>query len=218
MGRFTDVYAPSAMPGFPCFASPRFSTRIVGTDSGAEQSNRRWLHPLRTFRLPEAVRNQTTFEAVKAHWLTMGGPAHTWPFRDPTDFASRNLVAANLVPAVALADQALGTGDGVTTTFQLKKLYQSGSASYTRDIVLPVTASVLVGIGGVASPIVFSVSRPGGIVTFVSPPAGAAVLTAGFLFDCEVRFDSDNAFDGVVQSYQVSGFADLTLTEVRHTD
>jgi uncharacterized protein (TIGR02217 family) len=218
MGRFVDQYAPAAMPGFPCFSSPRFSTRLVVSDSGAEQANRRWQHPLRTFKLPEAVRTHTVFEAVKDHWLIMGGPAHTWPFRDPLDFASQKLAAANVTPIVTRLDQALGTGDGAATTFQLKKLYQAGAQTYSRDILFPIAASLLVGINGAASAISFSVSRPGGVVTFVSPPANGAVLTAGFLFDCEVRFESDSAFDGVVRSYQVSGFADLTLVETRFVD
>ena len=218
MGRFVDVYAPSAMPGFPCFSSPRFSTRIVATDSGAEQANRRWQHPLRTFKLPEAVRSHAIFEAVKDHWHAMGGPAQTWPFRDPLDFASCPLAVANLVPIVSRMDQALGTGNGSATQFELKKRYASGAQTYDRDILLPIASTVVVGINGAASGISFSVSRPGGVVTFTSPPSNGAVLTAGFLFDCEVRFESDTAFDGVVRSFQVSGFADLTLLETRHVD
>lgn len=220
MTRFVDEYAPADMPGFPCLSSPRWSTAITQVDSGAEQANQRWQHPLYRFTLPEAVRRHSVFEALKDHWLAMNGPAHTWPFRDPLDFASRALPAANVAPAVTMADQVLGMGDGAKTSFQLVKTYARGAQTYTRTIHLPVADSVLVSIAGadpatLSPPIGWSVSRPGGVVTFDSPPGPGQIVRGGFLFDVEVRFETDNAFDGIVQSYQVSGFADITLVEVR---
>src|SRR5690554_6598753 len=133
MSRFVDEYPPSGFRGFPCISSPRWSTSIVAVDSGAEQANQRWEHPLHRFTLPEAVRDHATFEAVRDHWLVMRGPAPTWPFRDPLDFASRALPAANVAPTVTSTDQTLGTGDGATRKFQLVKTYTRGSHSYTRD-------------------------------------------------------------------------------------
>jgi uncharacterized protein (TIGR02217 family) len=218
--RFIDEYAPSEMPGFPCYSGPRFSTNITQVDSGAEQSNRRWQHPLYRFTLPEAVREHNVFEALRDHWLVMGGPAHTWPFRDPLDFASAPLAAANSVPVVGFSDQVIGQGDGASTAFQLTKTYTRGSQSYARTIHLPVADTVVVSINnadpaGFSPPIGFTVSRPGGLVTFTSPPGAGQVIRAGFLFDVEVRFEDDDAFDGIVRSYGVSGFADVTLMEVR---
>jgi uncharacterized protein (TIGR02217 family) len=115
-----------------------------------------------------------------------------------------------------MTDQALGTGDGIAEMFQLRKTYTRGAFSYTRDIHLPVLSSLLIASDGVlVSPTSYTVSRPGGIVTFNDPPSNGAVLTAGFLFDCEVRFESDDQLESIVRTYQVGGFADITLIEVR---
>lgn len=217
MARFVDQYAPLEMNSFGWVSAPLFSTQITQADSGAEQANRRWRHPLRKFICPEGVREHDVFEALKAHWLVMGGPAHTWPIRDPTDFASADLEAMNEEPAITNMDQVLGTADGVRTQFQLLKTYARGSQTYAREIHLPVTSSVVVSVNGVnvASPGNWSVSRYGGVVTFNAAPTAGHVVRAGFFFDCEVRFESDDTFEGVVRSYHVAGFADVPLVEVR---
>ena len=230
MARFKDEYLSRRVVGYPVEVSPNFSTQLVAVDSGAEQANRRWLDPLRSINIPDGVRDHATFEDLKAHWLIMGGPAHTWPWRDPTDFASVELEEVNKVPTVAIDDQQLGTGDGVTTDFQLKKRYTSGLFTYDRDIYFPVASTVVVGIAPPGSPlsitplgdfspaITFTVSRPGGIVSFSSPPPSGYTLTAGFLFDIQVRYESDDTFRGIMRTLAVSGFADIPLMEVRYCD
>jgi uncharacterized protein (TIGR02217 family) len=73
---------------------------------------------------------------------------------------------------------------------------------------------VVVKINGVDPSMGWSVSREGGIVTFDSAPAGSTTITAGFYFDVPVRFESDDALEAIVFSYQTSSFADLVLMEV----
>lgn len=220
MTRFVDVYLPDCVPGYPCLSSPRWSTELVRVDSGAEQVNQRWSHPLYRFTLPEAVRDQDIYEAVRDTWLAMRGPVKTWPWKDPLDFASRALVKPNQEPPITMMDQVLGTGDGLQTEFQLVKAYTRGGETYTRNIHLPVVSSVLLSQNGVAitdtsSPSPYTISRPGGVVTFLTPPAVGVVVRAGFLYDVEVRFESDDSFDGIVQTFGLGGFADLTFVEVR---
>jgi uncharacterized protein (TIGR02217 family) len=220
MTRFVDVAMPAQVPGYPCNSEPRFSTTIVTVDSGAEQVNRNWLHPLWRYTLPEAVRDWTVVEALKKHWLVMGGPERTWPFRDPLDFASVDLpmVPMQTAPAVSMTDQLIGTGDGAKTAFPLIKNYALyGASDYARPITLPVAGSVRVSVNGadvsVSNP--WTVSRPGGVVTFTTPPGPGAAVRAGYLFDVEVRFESDESFAAVVRAYNAGGFADLTLLGVR---
>lgn len=208
------------MPGFPCISSPRWSTDLQQVDSGAERANQRWQDPLHSFVLPDAIREHTTFEGIHDHWMAMRGPLQSFPFKDPLDFASAALTQPNVDPTLSRTDQPLGTGDGVTRTFQLQKEYTRGSQTYTRNLFHPVVSTVLVGLDGLdpdtLSPsFAWSVDRLTGIVTFVDPPSPGAVITAGFLFDVEVRFDSDDAFDGIVKTFGVSGFADISLTEIR---
>lgn len=214
MVRFVDEYPPTEMKSFGWVSSPRFSTQITEADSGSENANRRWLHPKRRFSNPQGVRSHEVFEALKAHFLVMGGPFHTWPMRDPTDFASAPLAAMNTVPAITMSDQQIGVGDGVTLAFQLIKTYARGSKTYARKIQLPVVASVLTSLNNVAPGVAPTVQRQGGLVTFATPPGVGVIVRAGFLFDCCVRFESDDSFDGIVKTYKVAGFADVPMVEV----
>jgi uncharacterized protein (TIGR02217 family) len=214
---FIDLYLPPEIPGYPCASVPRTKTNILMTSGGRESRNIEWEHPLHRFILPEAAgREWSVVETLKKHWLVTSGPALSFPWRDPLDFASCDLVRPNVVPVVSLTDQPLGTGDGINEIFQLRKTYTRGAFSYTRDIHLPVLSSLLIAADGVlVSPTTYTVSRPGGVVTFNDPPANGVVLTAGFLFDCEVRFESDDQLESILRTYQVGGFADITLIEVR---
>lgn len=223
MTRFVDVYISDCVPGYPCLSSPRWSSSITQVDSGAERVNQRWEHPLHRYTLPEAVREHDVFEAIRDHWLVMRGPVYTFPFRDPLDFASVALPAPNIAPVVSGTDQVIGTGDGLTTTFQLKKTYVRGLQTYTRNIYHPIVSSVIATVAGAdpatfSPPMSYTVSRTAGTVTFSYAPAPGQTIRAGFLYDVEVRFEADDSFDGVVRTYGLSGFADITFVEVRPCD
>lgn len=220
-----DVYLPVGLSGFPFAGTPRFNTTITAVAGGDEHRNKNWQHPLRRFTAPEAVRCMEDVNALTDHWLVLGGPFNTFPFRDPMDFASRTLAQPGLVPSIGPTDQVLGEGDGIRTRFQLQKQYQRGPRTYTRPVYLPLVDSVLVALNalppGTADPTLeggpysFDVDRYGGEVTFDHPPAAGLLVTAGFLFDVEVRFENDDSLDSIVQSWRVSGYADLSFLETR---
>ncbi len=222
MSRFVDKYLSPRIQGWPVEIGPVTSTQIAQVDSGSEQTNQRWRDPLRGISIPQGFREFSTVEALKRHWLVMAGPARTWPWRDPTDFASVDLTEPNVEPFVSRMDQRIGTGDGVTKRFELSKTYNLGSPAepYTRRIYLPVVDSVVVGING-ADPATLSpanvptITRYGGYVDFPTAPGMGAVITAGFLFDIIVRFESDDTFRGIMRTAGVGGFADIPLREVR---
>lgn len=217
MGSFVDEYMPPQVPGYPCISAPRFKTSIQVTAGGNERRNREWVHPLHKFILPDAEGRQwPVVDALMKHWRVMGGPECSWPWRDPLDFASRDLLEPNVAPPITEADQLIGVGDGFTDSFALVKRYEVGSRTYDRPIYLPVLDTVLIAIDGVVvDPADYTVSRPGGIVQFATPPGDTLDITAGYLFDVEVRFESDEAIEGILQTYRVGGFADITLIEVR---
>ena len=89
-------------------------------------------------------------------------------------------------------DQAIGTGDGARTQFQLTKSYTSGGYSYLRTIKKPVAGSVSVGKAGVLQTSGWTVDTTTGLVTFAVAPGSGQVVTAGFEFDVPVRFDADS--------------------------
>lgn len=235
---FIDAYLPAKLRGYPFVSSPRWSTSITAVANGSERRNQNWVHPLLRFSAPESVSCQEDLELIKAAWYALAGPADTFPFRDPLDFASRALPAPDTEPDTILAtDQYLGVlnpetksydralGDGTTRTFQLVKEYSFGTKTYRRPIYLPVVASVLVAINGFdpggpnpsppGGPFTWSVTRSGGEVTFDHAPQAGSVLTWGGLFDVEARFESDESFDAITRAFGVTGAADLSFVEVR---
>jgi uncharacterized protein (TIGR02217 family) len=215
---FIDQYLPTKLRGVGFVSAPRFKTSSQVNAGGRERRNREWEHPLMRFVAPEATREWSVTEDLLKHWRITAGPWLSFPLRDPFDFASCDLVKPNLLPTVTMTDQQLGVADGFTDRFQLVKTYSVGSETYDRPIHLPVVASVVIARDGVLVPAAdYTVSRPGGEVLFDVPPAlgGAGILTAGFLFDCEVRFESDDQLEQIMRATKVAGFSDLTLVEVR---
>lgn len=223
MARFVDEYSPECMPSYPCLSSPRWHNDLVTIDSGDEAANQRWTHPLFKFTLPSVAHTMATYNAVRDHWMAMRGTLHTWPFRDPLDCSSGTMSVpytdASTQPTISPLDQSIGTGDGSTTTFQLVRQYAVGSQTYDRKVELPVQYTVRVALNGVeqaGSPSLWTVSRPGGVITFFTAPGNGVAITAGFLFDVEVRFESDDAFDGILKNWRVAGCSDIPLIQVRH--
>jgi len=220
---YVDEYLPGKIVGYDFTGTPRFSTSITAVASGSERRNRNWIHPLHKFTAPQGVRCNEDIFALHEMWMVLGGPECTFPFRDPMDFASRRLEAPNVEPQVAGGDQALGTGTGFQRDFQLYKRYTFGTRTYDRLIYRPIEDSVEVLINGLApndislagGPYTWDVDRLTGIVTFDPAPHIGLVLTAGFLFDVEVRFADDTTYESVVKAFRQSGFAALDLVEVR---
>lgn len=214
MARFKDVYLDRRVPSYPLSASPRWSTDIIVVDSGAEAANQKWSQPLYRFNIPEAIRSMEVYETVHAHWMIMAGPAYTFPFRNPFDFASRSISAPSLVPTITPNDVTIGIGDGAKTTFQIIKTYTRGIYIHNKNIRLPVVNTVRVAIGNVEQVTGWTVDRLTGIITFAAPPVNGASVTCGYLYDTNVRFESDDSFDSISQNYGVAGYSDLTLIEV----
>jgi uncharacterized protein (TIGR02217 family) len=94
-----------------------------------------------------------------------------------------------------MGDVVVATGDGVTRDFQLIKSYAISGVSgqvftQTRKITKPVPGSVFIGIDGEeAFP---DISHSTGVISFSTPPASGANITAGYEFDVHVRFNTDS--------------------------
>ena len=111
-------------------------------------------------------------------------------------------------------DQAIGTGDGTTTAFQLVKRYASGSQTWVRTITKPVDGTVRVALDGAEQLVGWSVDTTTGVVTFDSAPAGSVTITAGFAFDVPVRFDTD-ALDVTLDLERLGSITSIPLLEIR---
>ncbi len=169
---------------------PERRTEIVALGSGREERNARWAHSRRRYDAGYGVKTFAELSEVVAFFEERRGRLHGFRWRDRLDHSS----AAPGVPVSAL-DQVIGTGDGVTAQFALSKTYGGLHAPYTRPVLKPVPGSIRVAVDGsdMEEGAAFTVNAATGMVTLLEnhvPQAGEAV-TAGFLFDVPVRFDTD---------------------------
>ena len=84
----------------------------------------------------------------------------------------------------------IGTGDGTASTFQLVKVYTSGTLSYGRPLSRPVVSSLVVTVNGVLTT-AYTVSDTGGLLSFDAPPPSGAVISASGDYEVLVRFETD---------------------------
>lgn len=217
MDGFIDLYLPDGIIRQNFTGAPRTSTTIGVASLGVEQRNRNWVKPLYRLSNPECIACHDTIEDLRDHWMVTDGPHLTFPMRNPYDFASARLQAAGRVPTLSAVDQLLGTGDGIEDTFQFRKTYTRNSFTKTHSLVLPVESTVLVAIDAIeqAVGVDFTIDREAGTITFASPPGVGDLVTAGFLYDIPVRFESDDVFEQILKAFETDGVAGLSLWEVR---
>ena len=187
---------------------PERLTDIVTLSSGAEQRNSRWANSRRRYNAGYGVKSRADMQAVLAFFEERRGRFHSFLWRDGLDFSSSG---GNGTPGAT--DQPIGTGDGATTAFQLTKQYGASFDPWFRPITKPVTGSVRVAVAGTELVSGFAVDTLTGIVTFTAAPATGAAITAGFLFDVPVRFDTDR-LDIELSSFDAADASSIPLIEV----
>lgn len=208
---FHDVRFPTAISR-QSSGGPERRTEIVALGSGAEERNTRWADSRRSYNAGYGVKSLDDLHAVIAFFEERRGRLHGFRWRDPLDFKS---CAPERTPAPL--DQILGIGDGTQTVFELVKTYGSAHLPYRRRITKPVEASVTLAVNGIVEPSsTHSIDYTTGTVTFLAghEPALGAAVSAGFLFDVPVRFDTDKL------EVNLSGFASgaipsIPLVEIR---
>lgn len=187
---------------------PERRTDVVLLGSGREERNARWAHSRRRYDAGYGVKSLAGLQAVVAFFEERRGRLHGFRFRDRLDCSSAQPGAAPSPP-----DQPIGTGDGETVSFQLAKTYGTGGTAYRRPVAKPVAGSVRVAIGGEETAD-FVVDTAIGVVTFAAPPPDGATVTAGFLFEVPVRFDTDR-LDVNLTSFAAGEIPSIPLVEIR---
>ena len=187
---------------------PERLTDIVTLASGAEQRNSRWANSRRRYNAGYGVKSRADMQAVLAFFEERRGRFHSFLWRDGLDFSSSG---GNGTPTPF--DQPLGTGDGASVAFQLVKRYGAEFDPWLRPITKPVAGSVRVAAAGAELATGFGVDVLTGLVTFATAPAPGVVLTAGFLFDVPVRFDTDR-LDVELTGFDAADAAAIPLVEV----
>lgn len=186
---------------------PERRTLIFESTSGKESRNQVWANSKRSYNAGYGVQDLNDLYSVIEFFEERRGEFHGFRWKDWTDYKS-----CNPLDTVAFDDQLIGTGDGSTTTFQLKKIYGSAFDPWTRNINKPVSGTVLVGINGVNQSSGWSVDTTTGIVTFASAPGNALSVTAGFEFDVPVRFNQ-NSIQVNLQDFEQGSVPDIMVIE-----
>lgn len=169
------------MPGqsFLQLKTPVWSTDIQTSVSGRERRRQLWSFPKWRFKVayevlrdaPDRLELQKLFTFFNAH----AGQYQEFFYYDRSDNS--------------VAGQPIGTGNGVTTAFQLARTMTVGGITFNEPVrAISGTPSVYVN-GALTT--AYTVGAYG-IITFASPPAAAAVITwsGSFFFLC--RFEKDD--------------------------
>ncbi|WP_428029263.1 phage distal tail protein, Rcc01695 family [Ancylobacter sp.] len=192
---------------------PERATEIVTTLSGREERNTRLAHSRRRWDAGYGVTSLAQLSSVVAFFEERRGRLHGFRWRDRLDHASAAPGAA-----VTPLDQPLGAGDGARIQFALAKTYGGAHAPYARPIAKPVAGTVRVAVNGAerVAGAHFTVEATSGIVSFLAghvPPMGASV-TAGFLFDVPVRFDTD-FLEVNLTAFEAGAIPRIPILEIR---
>lgn len=192
---------------------PERRTDIVMTATGREERNARWAHSRRKFDAGYGVKTIARLAEVVAFFEERRGRLYGFRFRDRLDWTSG---IKNAAPTPL--DQAIGTGNGATSAFQLVKTYGTSFAPYQRAITKPVLASLRVAVAGVEKTLGthFDADATTGIITFRAGnvPAAGAAITAGFAFDVPVRFDTDY-LEVDLSAFEAGAIPAIPLVEIR---
>jgi len=179
-------------------SGPTFDTTILPSVSGIEQRIINMPIGRCQYTAGYGLRDRSVWEPLLAFCYAQLGQAYGFTFRDWIDY----IVTGGFI----------ATGDAVTTNFQLVKLYATGSRTYTRNITLPDSTTLVVYLNGVAQSGSTYDLLTDGIVHFHSAP-GTVSITADFQFFVPVRFATDKP-EFQLQTLESASVPNIILLEI----
>lgn len=209
---FHEVRFPTAISR-GAHGGPERRTDVVVLGSGFEERNSRWANSRRSYNAGYGVTTLEALHAVIAFFEERRGRLHGFRWRDHADWKS-----CGPEGTPSQLDQAIGTGNGSTANFQLRKTYGSSFAPWTRDIKKPVAGTVKVAVAGIAKTLgsQVTVNATTGVVTFLAGhvPLVGQQVTAGFEFDVPVRFDTDK-LEVSLAGFKAGAIPSIPVVEIR---
>lgn len=183
-------------PAWPVKRSPIWKARITEAESGKESAFTYWSYPRWQYELTyDALRQGTRrlgtfaeFAQMAAFFNARSGPVDSFLYQDMDDNA--------------VTGQALGPGDGTTTSFQLVRAF----GGYVEPVFAPNVVSNVYLNGAPQSPASYTVNfwgatSPGTVVFNTAPGAGVAI-SADFSFYWPCRFGAISS-SGTVTTEQL---------------
>ena len=207
---FHEIRFPAKL-SFGSVGGPERRTEIVQLTNGFEERNTPWSQSRRRYDAGLSLRSLDDIGELIAFFEARQGQLNGFRWKDWADYKSCDASAS-----VGYEDQVIAVGDGVTRDFALSKTYVSGGSAEMRGIAKPVQGTVRLGLQGdeLVETVHFTVDYATGIVSFASPPAVGAQVTAGYEFDVPVRFDTDR-IQVSVASFQAGEVPQVPVVEVR---
>lgn len=191
---YLDAYIEQC-PGYGWQGGPAFQTTIVTMRNGRERRNAEWSNARHSFTMPFNNINQQGYIGIKQMHLSCLGRLRAFKFVDALDHDATG--------------EVFGQGNGVQTTFQLRKVSVIDGVSYIRN-------TYVIEPGGVfrvnGTPAAHTIDLDRGLVTFSVAPANLSTLSGTWEFGLWVRFDQDdlpfsidnlNAINGSVSLIEV---------------
>lgn len=173
--------------GWSVHKRPTFSTRVASHISGREARTPYYSAPLYEFELTfEGLNSLGNFpgfgvnslQALVGLYLQCQGQFGTFLYTDLSD--------------AAVTGQAIGTGDGATTTYSMVR----SIGGFTEPVgwVLTDPAPIIYDDGLAVSTTSYVITAPFGannVLTFLTPPTSGHAITATFSFAYQCRFLDD---------------------------
>lgn len=186
---------------------PEFNVTIASGFSGFEKRNANWSQARGSWNIAYGVQDKIGFTRLIDFWYARGGPLHSFPFKDWSDFN--------------LNRQNIGTTDGSTTTHQIFKRYTSGAFTFDRIITKPVSGTIRLWVDNLEITIgngssQFQVNLLTGIITLGSSLAAqnGTAIEVQCEYNVPVRFDQQK-LDVRLLWEQAGNIPDIIVIEVR---
>lgn len=164
---------------------PEFKTTVIELSSGFEKRNIDWSRARGEWDISFGLDKKSNLEAVLAFFYARQGRAHSFRFKDWTDFEI-GLTAPDTV-------QAIGIGDGAEDRFQVVRRYVSGPTTFDRAVTRLVVSDPAprVFLDAAEQFAGFTLDNGTGVLDFVVAPNVDVVVGIIAEFDLPVRFQAD---------------------------
>lgn len=181
---------------------PGFKTSVFASESGFEGRSQNWTYSRGRWEISKSIRDTLDMDVVRALYYNAYGRARGFRFKDWSDYQMTRGV--------------IGTGDGTTQLFKIKKLYGTGSYQYTRRLFKPVTGTVSVYVNNVLKlSSTYTLSTTLGTITFdaLNIPALGHVVDVTCEFDVPVRFDTDE-MQASAEIHDIQSWGNIPIIEI----
>lgn len=208
MGAFDDVRLPEDIES-GALAGPMFQTTVVGLSGGGEQRNADWNEERLIIDVSYGImrkRDQTdqenSFIRLLDFFRARRGRHRAFRFRDYADYQAVN--------------ESLTVLDPARTRYQLSKNYDD----YRRRITRPEGETVVLYADGAIYPFGGGSGLPSwvvgvkGVIEFAASIPAGVVITADFLFDVPVRFETD-VMQVMLQHEDAGSISQIKLLQIR---